>query len=98
MELHIINQREQIIDVIQLEKYYYIKCENSSNTTTINNCYMVFIYYLKKPIQYIIDNLPFNITDEDLIYNTKIQDCSLVITKLKSYLNKDDYYVKLIKK
>lgn len=98
MELQIINKRNQIIDVIQLKNVYNIDEQNSSNTTTINNCYINFIYHLEEPIVNTINNHPFTITDEDVISNTKIHECCLTITKLKSYLNRDNYYVKVIEK
>lgn len=98
MELQIINSRNQIIDVIKLENYYHIDFQNSLKITTINNCYLNFVYHLEEPVQNVINNHPFVIKDNDVIFNTKIQDCCLVITKLKNFLKKDNYYVKVIEK
>ena len=98
MELQIINKRNQIIDVIQLKNVYNIDFQNSLNITSVNNCYINFVYHLEKPIHDNINNHLFTITDEDIISNTEIQECCLAISKLKSYLNKDDYYVKVIEK
>jgi hypothetical protein len=86
MELQIINKYNQIIEIIRLENSNYIFC--NKNPLTVNNVYIEFVYYLEKPVNNVIHNHPFSISDDNVLDDKVIKDCCKAITMLRPFLKK----------
>lgn len=93
MQIHIINNNNQIFDIINLENKFSFETLAidfyNEMPIGINKFYILFVNLLDEEMKKLYSCFDYCNTDDEIINNTRIQDCCKVISKLKTFLNKD---------
>jgi hypothetical protein len=90
-ELHIKDDLNRLVEVINIRTY--LNFNNKNDYTTIKDSYISLIYYLEEPINNVINNHPFTISDNDILLDTLIEDLCNAITVLNKFKKMSNYKV-----